>query len=493
MKRIKSFWSNLSIRSKLLIYFFVIIFFVSAFNVYLNNNNYKTMDQFNETMTNYYMINELLVKTQSNKRQLDNFIRNRDQEQLAVYQTTELEINQLIEDLYERFTSREAYFSMNAIKNSVASYQEFWKIAIEQRQNEVESYYLAQYRGEDIYEYTEGYIQELLYVSLREGNSLYNELAAEAEVMRRISLFLIVGVFLFALIFAALFSNYIVRPIKDLATASRQMAEGNLDVNEVHIGSKDEVGVLADSFNTMSSSIRDYVEDLKQKVVIEKKLHEEEMAIIRMEHLLQASEFQALQSQVNPHFLFNTLNTISRTAMFEKADDTVKLIQALSNLQRYRVKNSEQIVSLEEEMWLINEYIYLQKMRFKDRLNFVVALDGDLSAIEMPVFTLQPLIENSIIHGIEPKIEGGTVRIKIRYKVDKTVITITDTGMGITQEQLAILVNKSRLKTSDRIGVANVYNRFKLHYGNRGHFRMYSKKGMGTMIRLTIDKEIANV
>ncbi len=337
---------------------------MSIFNVYLNNNNYNMMDQFNETMTNYYKINELLNVTKDNQRYMDKYMRELDKEALTSFYDTEEEMYSLIEDLYERFQSREAYFSVNAINNSVESYMPpLWHQSIDERQNNITTYYEAYYKGDGIHKYTIGYVQELLYISLREGTSLYNVLADEAAVMRQISLLLIVGVFGLALIFGALFSNSLVKPIKDLAASSREMASGNLDIEAVTIETQDEVGgVLAESFNTMSESIRDYIEDLQQKHIIEKKLHEEELAIIKMEQLLKESEFQSLQSQINPpHFLFNTLNTISRTAMFEEADDTVKLIQALSNLFRYRIKNSEDSVSLEEELWLINEYIYLQK------------------------------------------------------------------------------------------------------------------------------------
>ncbi len=489
MKILGSFWSNLSIRFKLLISFFVIIIFVSLFNLYLNNNNYRMMDQFNETMTNHYMVNELLNTAKSNQVHMDAYIRGLDQNDLAMYDETEKEILRLIDTLFERFSSKEAYFSLNAINNSVDTYSKMWHQSIQERQDNIPNYYEAYYSGEKIFVYSEQYIQELLYISLSEGNSLFNALAEEAHLMRRISLILILGVFVLALIFGALFANYIVRPIKALAVSSRKMAEGDLDIAAVRISTKDEVGILADSFNTMSASIRDYVKDLEQKVVIEKKLHEEEMAIIRMEHLLQASEFQALQSQVNPHFLFNTLNTISRTAMFENAEDTVKLIQALSKLFRYRIKNSEDMVSIEEELNLIREYVFLQQMRFKERLTFELVGDEDLDAEMIPVFTLQPLVENAIIHGIEPKIQGGVVRIKVRTKSDKTIITVTDTGIGIEPERLKMLLNKSHLKKADRIGVANVYNRFKLHYGHRGHFRMYSRIGIGTVVKLIIDKE----
>lgn len=489
MDRIKRFWADLSIRFKLLLSFTAVIFFLSSFNLYLNNTNYQMLDQFNETMTDYYRINELMTLLQDNRQYLDIYIRELDQEALNQYQLTEEALKIHTSRLYDRFSSQEAYFSLNAISNSIDSYTGLWGQSVEEREKGIDTYYEAYYSGTDIYLYTETYVQTLLYTSLEEGSELYNALEAQADLMRRISTVLIAGAFMVAFAYALFFASYLVRPIKRLADASTRMAEGNLDIEAVRIESGDEVGILADSFNTMSESISGYVKDLEQKVIIEKKLHDEEMAIIRMEHLLQSAEFQALQSQVNPHFLFNTLNTISRTAMFEDAEDTVKLIQALSNLLRYRIRSSEDEVTLAEELDLIQEYIYLQKMRFKDRLNFVLDVKGNVDTLHIPVFTLQPLVENAIIHGIEPKIQGGTVRIKVRSKKDRTVIAVTDSGIGISKERLRALLDRSRLKNAERIGVANVYNRFKLHYGSAGSFRMLSREGIGTYIRLVINKE----
>lgn len=493
MDFIRRKWSNLPIRHKLLSYFFVVLFFVSMFNVYLNNNNYNTMDQFNETMTNYYKINELMVTTQSNYRQLDRYMKEKDQDALASYYNSVLEIEGLIEELYQRFDSQEAFFTIRAIDHSSKVYRQMWEESIQSRNLGEKEYYLPYYEGEDIYYYNIAYVQDLLYISLREGTQMYNVLVEKADIMRKISLALIVVVFGFAMFIGGVFSSYIVRPIKQLASASKEIAKGNLDVPAVAISRKDEVGVLADSFNIMSEAIRDYVVELEQKMVIEKKLHEEELAIIRMEQLLKESEFMALQSQINPHFLFNTLNTISRTAMFESADDTVSLIQALSNLFRYRIRNSGDSVTLHEEMDLIDQYVYLQKVRFKERLEYIKDIQCDLEEIMIPVFTLQPLVENAIIHGIEPKVEGGKLRIKIKDRGDQVMITILDTGMGMAKEKVNHLIEASKDKKSERIGVANVFNRFMLYYDEVSTFKIMSKEGMGTMIRLSIHHRTGNV
>ncbi len=487
MKRFNRFWRQLSIKVKLISCFFILLAMVSLFNVYLNNNNYVIMEQFNETMTNYYEINQLMVASRNSHDAVTSYLRSLNVEQKKEFFHLQEQINSQIEQLFDRFSSRDTYFELRAIKNSTEVYMAHWNKAIEQRDNQVTTYYNAFYKGESIEDYTENYIEELLYISLSEGNELYNRLASRAEVMHRVSMILIAGMFALALLIGALFSNYLINPIKDLAKASLRISSGDLDGDAVMIYTEDEVGVLGEAFNTMSANIKTYVNDLEQKVVIEKKLHEEEMEVVRMEQLLKDAQFLALQSQINPHFLFNTLNTISRTAMFEEADDTLKLIQALSHMFRYKLRNDSAIIPISEELAMIDEYIYLQKFRFKERLNYECIVDEVSRNLHIPIFTFQPLVENAIMHGIEPKVEGGTLRIKIFTKKNNnqkiTYMRITDTGVGMSRQALESMMHFESKKTGS-IGVENVYRRFIIAYQHRSSFRILSRKGMGTMVEM---------
>ncbi len=245
----------------------------------------------------------------------------------------------------------------------------------------------------------------------------------------------------------------------------------------------------------MSTSIRKYVNDLEQKVIIEKKLHEEEMELIRMEQLVKEAKFEALQSQINPHFLFNTLNTISRTAMFEEADNTMDLIQALSSLFRYKLQQDSSIIPIEQEVHIIEEYVFLQKVRFKERLDFSVEMDEDSVGAYIPIFTFQPIVENAIIHGIEPKIEGGKLRIKIRTisrnGTKRVRVSITDTGVGMSKVRLEE-VTGFNIQGNRSIGVGNVYHRFMIASNQKAGFKVFSKEGYGTSIRFEFGKEDFN-
>ncbi len=492
-KRISEIWGHLSIRVKFLTCFFCVLTLVSVLNLYLNNNNYTITDQFNNTVMNYYKINRMQLLVEDNYNALDSFLKTLEPEEKKQYQITKEEIQSMIDPLYEDYNSLDIYFNIKAIANSTTMYFNSFEKAISDRENGIKNYYVSFYEGRDIQKYTHGYIQSLLNLSLSEGRKLYSQVVREAEVMRQLSLITIVAMFLFSMLIGLFLTNKLVNPIKKLAQASMNMAQGNLDVKPVSIRSRDEIGVLADSFSTMSANIRKYVQDLKLKVEIEKKLHDEELKIIRMEQLVKEAHFEALQSQINPHFLFNTLNTISRTAMFENADKSVKLTQTLSNLFRYRLQQKSTIVPMSEEMYIIGEYIYLQKVRFGDRLNYIEMVSDECKKIPVPVFIFQPLVENAIIHGIEPKVTGGKIRVKamvIHNSIGQAfvVVRITDTGIGMSKEVLR-QIRSFDVSAENSIGVANVYHRLHIAGGQGSQLTIRSRINRGTSVEIRFAKE----
>lgn len=482
------YWYNLSIRKKLITYFFIISFFGAIINLYLQDTNFEVMDQFDKNLTNYYLINQLIVATRDNQTAMDTYLKTMNSESEIKYQETKLQINELISELDGRFNSTEIYFTMNAIKYSVEAYLEKWDHSMQLRKDGESQYFVDYYRGVDVYAYTEQYVQELLYSGLEEGLQLYNDLVQKTQSLRTISQVTIVATFVLSLFFGGVFSSYLIAPIKKLAESSIKISHGQLDVELMEVNSNDEVGILSDSFNIMSASIRSLVNDLLQKAAIEKRLHEEEIELIKMQQLLQEAEFLALQSQINPHFLFNTLNTISRTAMFEGAADTIKLIGALSSIFRFSLRNTGKSISLNEEIDMIEQYMYLQNFRFKQRLQFVIKCSDALTAFNLPVFTIQPLVENAIIHGIEPKVEGGTVRLKI-YETKKAIyIKVLDTGVGMTKERLAIITREDQRNDTKSIGLNNVFSRFKIYFGEESQITIRSRLGLGTLIIMAIPK-----
>ncbi|QZY54676.1 sensor histidine kinase [Crassaminicella profunda] len=487
IKDIKSRWYKVSIKNKLLIFFTTVIVCVSWISFYSNNEAYKFVEQFKDNLNSHFTINKLFVQLQENTQVIKNYLKNMKKEDLEKYKESVNSINTTLEQVEKNSKGMKMNALIRAIKNSLISYYRECDIAISIRKDmyNEQNYYEHVYKAVSISTYIQNYVHQLLYVSLSESSLFYNELANKVKIMRIITFSIIILIFLLCMAFGIIFSNLLLAPIKKLAQASIEISEGNLNVKKIWVKSTDELGILANSFNKMSANLRTLVNDLRTKSIVENKLHEEELKNLKMQQLLKEAKFVALQSQINPHFLFNTLNTISRTSMFEEAGITTKLIQSLSNLLRYSLGNHTKEVPLSKELNIIKEYLYIQQYRFKDRIKFDIKCNMDIDHIYIPCFTLQPLVENAIIHGIEPKEKGGKVRIKIMKKNNKVFIKIIDNGLGISKERLQHIFNHKEMNSKGHttmIGIKNVMNRLNIYFNDEDSFKIKSKLRLGTVV-----------
>ena len=259
--------------------------------------------------------------------------------------------------------------------------------------------------------------------------------------------------------------------IYDLIGALDQVEKGDLDVS-LEITSGDEFERIGHSFNTMIGSIRHLLAR-----------HQE----LAKENML--ATVQILESQFNPHFLFNTLNSINRTVMLGRREQALTMLDSLSVLLRYNLADAQMPALLGEELGITEEYLKIQKMRFSSRLNVDVRHDRKLEqAVTLPRFTLQPLVENAVIHGLEPKEEGGTLILDVRKTGNYIRIRICDNGMGIEKERLERIRRRLSEKQPERIGVWNIWQRLSLYTGRDDSLKIMSKKGAGTIVSIYLHR-----
>ena len=210
-----------------------------------------------------------------------------------------------------------------------------------------------------------------------------------------------------------------------------------------------------------------------------------------LERLDKQTELTALQTQINPHFLYNTLDCIRGMALYHEEDAIAEITLALSKLFRFAVKGGN-IVKVEEEVAHIREYSRIIDHRFQGRIRVLVEMDECVGEKPIIKFLLQPLIENAVFHGLEQKIEGGEVRAVIRMAgEDRMVFTVEDNGCGMTQTQLDTL--KSMLEQGENqtgIGMANIYQRIKLFYGENALFSIESVWNQGTKVVIVVPAQI---
>ena len=213
-------------------------------------------------------------------------------------------------------------------------------------------------------------------------------------------------------------------------------------------------------------------------------MRETEKRALESQHLAEQAKLLNLRGQVNPHFLFNALNTIRRIAQQEKAPQTEALILSLSKIFRHSLYNNEALATLSEEIEVTKQYLKIQKARFGDRIHLEWNISEQVEADELlvPSFVLQTLVENAVKHGLEPRAGGGKIKVCLELKNEMFFIRVLDNGSGMTQETLERVRKGERPPGTDGgIGLNNVYHRLQL-LDKRNELIIQSKKEHGTQI-----------
>ena len=268
----------------------------------------------------------------------------------------------------------------------------------------------------------------------------------------------------------------IVEPVVMLAGQADRIRENDFSGPELTAEGEDEISRLIRSFNKMKQATRGYIEALKEKNETERQL--------------EAVRLQLLKNQINPHFLFNTLNMIAGTAQIEDAAVTETMIQALSRLFRYNLKSTASVMPLERELKVVQDYMYLQQMRFGKRVQYETDCDPETMEILVPSFMLQPLVENAVKYGISARSKGGRIVVRAWKQGQRLWISVADTGEGIHKEKLEEI--KRALKAGDGfgvgIGLGNIARRLKAMYED-GEVMVESRKGCATVVQLAFTPE----
>jgi len=349
------------------------------------------------------------------------------------------------------------------------------------------------YRVYKMQEYLQTYARRLVQVTLKEGNDSYQEKVPVFYNMPYLIL-AISAVFMgFVMFLTKILSNALVSPAVLLAQCARKIAKNDFTGEDPSVENRDEMGELVQAFNKMKRSTKGYIDTLKENHRMSELLHREEIERGEMEKQLSGARLELLKSQINPHFLFNTLNMIACMAKLEEAVTTERMISSMSSLFRYNLKTSEQIVTLARELKVVQDYMYIQQMRFGSRILYSCDLKVDAEQAMIPAFTLQPVVENAMVHGLSKKEQGGRVHVRIWEQGKRLVISVADTGLGMSEERLAEVTEAMKERRTSRIGIGlgNIYKRIHMMY-KQGEFRIASIEGRGTVIQMFIPQEKHN-
>lgn len=301
------------------------------------------------------------------------------------------------------------------------------------------------------------------------GTVPYSYLNSEANDIRSKTMLLDLGCFVLTLLLSYIFALTISDPLKKLISAMDEVKKGNLSVN-IRDKSNDEIGEVTRNFNTMLDEIKNLMENVKNQEKQKRK-----------------AEIATLQAQINPHFLSNTLNTVKWLASAQKAENIESIVGSLIQLLHISMGKGGDFITIREEIEYIKSYINIQEYRYYDIFKVVFDIEDDILDYKVLKFLIQPVVENSIIHGIKPSMEQGLIVIKGFKYEDVIKITVTDNGVGIPDKKLSQLFDKKNQKFKfNGIGINNVNDRIKMNFGDKYGLQIESVPNLYTTAELTL-------
>lgn len=297
-----------------------------------------------------------------------------------------------------------------------------------------------------------------------------SELTKNKEQTQRLYWMIFVLLLSIAILISFGLSAAITKPIKRLSNSMKRAQEGQLERALVEVHDEAELGSLAETFNGMIVTI----EQLMKQNSYEQKQK-------------RISELKALQAQINPHFLYNTLDSIIWMAEDGQTDDVVLMTSSLAKLLRQSISNEKEFVTIREEIDYIRHYLIIQKMRYKDKLTYEINIDPDIQFCDILKLVVQPLVENAIYHGIKYKDGIGFIQV-VGYRINEDIcLEVIDNGAGITPEKLEHLFepNCSHPKKNG-VGIINVQERLRMQYGEPYGLYYKSRPSEGTRVKILI-------
>jgi sensor histidine kinase YesM len=439
---------------------------------------------YDDSFERFLLLNDISQRTNLITEKLQGYILDKESSYLKDYQKekTKLIVDQ--KRLYEEMNTND--ITLINYKNMIDSFLVESDATVEAFQKDDINHYSNHFNEVlKIASFLQESTLALLNNKLTNYQKFYDQMELQNHYYKLMSISLLAAAFFLSTLIASWISGGITKPIRLLSEAAKQISTGNLAGEDIKITTKDELKPLTETFNQMRTNLRQLVTEIKQTS--------------ELDQLLKELELRSLQNQINPHFLFNTLNTVSKMAYLEEAEQTSRLIEAVAAILRYNLSDFDKASTLRDEVRIVQEYFYIQQTRFGERIKFVSDIQDDCLDIEIPSLILQPLIENAFIHGVESYEENGVISLHIyRYK-DQIHVEVIDNGAGMdetTKKKLLKYMEGTDTEEefepeksnghSTGIGVKNVVRRLQLFYHRNDIVEIESELMMGTNFRLMI-------
>ncbi len=493
---IKNKWYCLNIRAKLITVFMSTFVVVLMLNVYMYININSITREIDKVYMSNVKLNQLIDTLSSVQNSMTEYLNTKNSESLQYYYFWEQNYTKQIQDLNTDIIDNNRLLMEKNIKNMSENYLKITNETMQaKRSRNIEKYKKYYQEATELFNNINTYTYSLNNGQFKYNSQNYQRSLSSLQYLEVIMTMFILAAISFSILVIYLLTYNITNPLTELAKAADEIAKGNFQVSLVKIYALDEVGVVSKAFNHMIMSIQDYIDRIKVNLEIENMMKEKELI---MEGHLKDAQLKYLQAQINPHFLFNTLNAGAQLAMMEGADTTCVFIENMADFFRYNIKKINEDATLEEELRLVDNYIHILNVRFVGEIHYKKYVEESVLQVRVPSMILQPIVENAVNYGIRDIDWEGIIELKVYQENNLIIICISDNGMGMSQSKIqAILQGKDKgendSKSSNGIGLNNVINRLKLYYNQEDVFEIRSKgykQGTQVIIYIPLDNTV---
>ena len=497
MRRRRRFrYLHFSIRSKIMFSVVAAFFMQGIFFIIMISLNQRSLERIGGSYETNAELNLISTNLADCEKALEDYMRYRRFEGIDSYYHYQLLSDMAISTLQQVPSADIVQQKEYLVFQMSASFFVYSKAAVSaQRANKTDEATANYKRSLSCYAMLQKQIEELNMLLLKRNAEIYRTGKDNYRIFLRMSIIALIIFFTLMFSLVSLLLGALTKPLSDISRVAMRVAGMDFDVPLFNSSDDGEIGNICRAFDRMIVSIREYIDKIWEKAAQENELKEKEL---EMRELYAGAQLRALQNQINPHFLFNTLNTGAQLAMMEGADKTCYFMEQVADFFRYNIQQKGQAASIEEELALVDNFVYIMKVRFGDRLEFVkdVPPEGHYPQL-LPRMTLQPLVENCIKYGLQ---EGkGRVVLSISADVYMTTIRVSDDGVGFPadlreallagEDAAALLAARNKdsgSKGGTGTGLSNVISRLRLYFHRNDVFDILFNEEGGTTFVLRI-------
>ena len=483
-----------SISTKMIVLLIFTSVMTLLINVMMFLNINQVLVQIEQVYATNVQLNKMTEELDKVHSEMLEYLKTRDSGVLQEYYISQQNLSEQLAMVQEETMDRQTSVLKNNIYYLGKNYLKISEEAVKAKRGRDVNTYGERYEDAGkMKEYLNGYISSLNNIQFQ-GNShnylLFQNFLYYMEVVGTIMFFVVV---LCDTIMVVMMTRRLTRPLKILSRRAKEVTAGDLSVDIPVFRTGDEVESLSKAFDKMMGSIREYVEAQRVSMEKENEMRENEL---KTQTLLKDAQLKYLQSQINPHFLFNTLNAGMQLAMIEDADKTALFIENMAEFFRYNLSRINEDATLADEIQLVDHYIYILNVRFAGDIHYKKEIEPGLENVLVPSMILQPLVENAVQYGIRGVEWEGWVTLCIWQETGTVYIEVADNGRGMSRELIERVLQGENVKNrknskSNGIGIYNVLERLQMYYTTEDVLEIKSDgEGKETHFTLKIPKEV---